>query len=487
MAEPLEASAPQPRFEFDRRPLGWVVLSRLKRQVLLLCLFTTFLWIRSLTPPQGLDETAWSALSIFFLCGALWATGALPAAVTSLLAMALIPMFGVMSAGETYAFFGSKVVFFILGAFMLSAAMMATGLSRRIASVFVRRFGATPRRLVLSVFFLCAGASTLMSGHAVAAMVFPIVKDLASAMNLEKGRSPMGRGLFLAMAWGCIIGGSLTVLGGGRGPLAIGLLEEATQEAHTITFAGFIAYSWPLVFALMVYAAWNLKTRFEPEVSSTVAALRALEEQIHGMGKLSPREAVVGIVLVVTVGLWAFAGDSLGLANIAIVSMGALFSLGALQWREVEAHVNWGIVVMYGGAIGLGSVMERSGAAAWLTERVLAETQVGPGGLMMGLAITSALLTEFMSNSAVVAMLMPPALAFAESHGVSLAAITMVVVLPSNFAYIFPIATPVTGLAWSSGFLESKAVIRHGIVLHLVSWLLMAALIFIYWPSIGLF
>lgn len=486
MTHDSEGSTPGPRFEIDRRPLGWVVLSRLKRQILLLVLFCAFLWLRALTPPDGLDETAWSALSIFSFCGALWATGALPPAITSLLAMALIPMFGVMSAGETYAFFGSKVVFFILGAFMLSAAMMATGLSRRIASVFVRRFGATPRRLILSVFLLCASAATLMSGHAVAAMVFPIVTDLTRALKLEKGRSHMGQALFFAMAWGCIIGGSLTVLGGGRGPLAIGLLEEATGEAFTITFAGFMAYSWPLVLAMLLFAGWQLHSRFKPEVESTGAALAALEEQIHEMGKLSPRELVVGVVLVVTVALWAFAGDSLGLANIAIVSMGALFSLGALQWREIEAHVNWGIVVMYGGAIGLGSVMERSGAAQWLTDQVLSGTSLGPGGLMMGLAIASAILTEFMSNSAVVAMLMPPALAFAESQGVNLAAITMVVVLPSNFAYIFPIATPVTGLAWSSGFLESRTVARNGVVLHLVSWLVMAALIFSYWPSVGL-
>jgi sodium-dependent dicarboxylate transporter 2/3/5 len=486
MTHDSETPAPGPRFEIDRRPLGWVVLTRLKRQVLLLFLFTSFLWMRSLTPPEGLDQTSWSALSIFSLCGALWATGALPPAITSLLAMALIPMFGVMSAGETYAFFGSKVVFFILGAFMLSAAMMATGLSRRIASVFVRRFGATPRKLVLAVFLLCASASTLMSGHAVAAMVFPIVTDLARSLKLEKGRSQMGRALFFAMAWGCIIGGSLTVLGGGRGPLAIGLLEEATGEAFTITFAGFMAYSWPLVLAMLVFAAWQLRVRFQPEVESTRAALEALEEQIHEMGKLSPRELVVGVVLVVTVGLWAFAGDSLGLANIAIVSMGALFSLGALQWREIEAHVNWGIVVMYGGAIGLGSVMERSGAAQWLTDQVLSGTSMGPGGLMMGLAIASAILTEFMSNSAVVAMLMPPALAFAESQGVNLAAITMVVVLPSNFAYIFPIATPVTALAWSSGYLESRAVARNGLLLHGVSWTLMAGLIFLYWPAVDL-
>jgi sodium-dependent dicarboxylate transporter 2/3/5 len=475
-----------PRFEIDRRPLALVLLSRLRRQILLGVLLAIFMALQTVAPPADLGEMGYKTLTIFGLCGALWATGALPPAVTGLLAMALIPMLGVMSASDTYAYFGSKVVFFILGAFMLSAAMMATGLSQRLATLFVRRFGATPRKLVMAVFLLCAVASTLMSGHAVAAMVFPIVTDMAKSLKLVKGRSQMGQALFFAMAWGCIIGGTLTVLGGGRGPLAIGLLEEATGEAATITFSGFVAYSWPLVAIMLGVAAWLLKTRFHPEIDSTQPALADLEERIHEMGKTSPREIAVGAVLVVTVFLWALAGDTLGLANIAIISMGALFGLGALSWREVETHVNWGIIVMYGGAIGLGGAMERSGAAEWLTQGLVSGYDLGPGAIMMGLAIASALLTEFMSNSAVVAMLMPPALALAESHGIHLAAVTMVVVLPSNFAYIFPVATPVTGLAWSSGFLDPMGVARKGLLLHLISWAVIALLVFGYWPAMGL-
>ena len=182
-----------PRFEIDRRPLGLVLVGRLKRQILLAALLAVFLGLQSLAPPEGLDATGWSTLSIFALCGALWATGALPPAVTSLLAMALIPMFGVMSASETYAYFGSKVVFFILGAFMLSAAMMATGLSQRIAALFVRRFGRTPRRLVLSVFLLCASAATLMSGHAVAAMVRRGARRGRRRASARRGKSGPAR------------------------------------------------------------------------------------------------------------------------------------------------------------------------------------------------------------------------------------------------------------------------------------------------------
>ncbi|MDP6946539.1 MAG: SLC13 family permease, partial [Myxococcota bacterium] len=80
----------------------------------------------------------------------------------------------------------------------------------------------------------------------------------------------------------------------------------------------------------------------------------------------------------------------------------ALFALGALNWEAIQSHVNWGIVVMYGGAICLGGVMERTGAAAWLTEQLLSGVPASPQVLMLGFAVLGAALTEFMSNSAVV-------------------------------------------------------------------------------------
>jgi sodium-dependent dicarboxylate transporter 2/3/5 len=62
----------------------------------------------------------------------------------------------------------------------------------------------------------------------------------------------------------------------------------------------------------------------------------------------------------------------------------------------------------------------------------------------------------------------------------------MAVVLPSNFAFMFPISTPVTGIAWSAGFFTPQLVARTGFGLHLAAWATMALLIFVYWPAIGL-
>lgn len=473
-------------FEIDRRSILVVLASRLRRQIVLLVLLALFIWVRTWPVPAGLTEAGWGTLSIFGLCASLWATGTLPPAITSLLALALLPMLGIMGARETYAYFGSRVVFFILGAFMLSAALVATGLSRRLATVFVQRVGQTPKRMVLGVFALCAATSTLMSGHAVAVMMFPLVQDLARALDLTPKTSRMGRSLMFALAWGCIIGGSFTILGGGRGPLAIGLLEEASHETISISFLGYMSYSWPLVASLLLFALWRLASGFTTEVQSTTEAVSRLEAQLHDMGKVSPRELSVGVVLVVTVTLWAWAGDTLGIASIAICSMAALFALGTVNWHDIQTRVNWGIVVMYGGAIGLAGAMERSGAAGWLTEQTIGGLDLAPTTLMLGLAIASAALTEFMSNSAVVAMLMPPALALAEAHGIDLRAMTMAIVLPSNFAFMFPIATPVTALAWSGGYFSAGVMAREGLIMHGFAWAMMGSLIFLWWPLLGL-
>jgi len=480
------AGAPRPRrYAIDRRPISIVLVSRLWRQLVLGALFVTFALVAGLDPPDGLSREGWSTLCIFFLCAILWATGLIPLAITSLLAMCLVPLLGVMRADEAYGYFGSRVVFFILGALMLSAAMMRTGLSKRLGTLVVRRFGRTPRGLVMAVFLLCAAGSTVMSEHAVAAMMLPIVIDISRALGLTPMRSQLGKALFFALAWGCIIGGSLTVLGGGRGPLAIGILEEFSGDQTTILFLEYSLYGLPLVVVMLVAGALLLR-RFKPELSSTTEALAALEAKLHEMGKVSPREHAIGLVMVATVVAWATVGDVLGLDTIAIIAVALLFALRIVSWDEIQAEMSWGIILMYGGAIALSAAMAASGAALWVMELLVPSDPPSATVLLLSVAFVSLVLTEFMSNAAVVALLLPPVLSYAETQGIDLRATTMAVVLPTNFAFMFPISTPATAMAWSAGYYGSHEVARTGITLNLLGFACVALLIVFWWPLIGI-
>lgn len=473
------------RFEIDRRPLTRVLASRLWRQLTMGALAILFLIALGLDPPEGLSVAGWRTICVFGLCAVLWGTGLLPPPITSLLAMALVPLAGILPPEETYRHFGSKVVFFLIGSLMLSAALMKTGLSKRLATLVVERFGRTPWRLVVAVYALSAVAATVMSEHAVAVMMLPIVIDITRALELDRRRSQLGRALSFALAWGCIIGGTLTILGGSRAPLTIGMLEEATGGRATITFVEFITYSAPLVAVLFVVGL-ILLSRYRSEVRSTDSARRLLRDQLEAMGKTSAREQLVGTIMLLTVFAWAAYGREIGLDVIAILATSLLFVLRLVSWKDIEDNVHWGIILMYGGALCLAAAMTESGAADWLTQALLADGFDSPALLLISVAIAAAVLTEFMSNSAVVAMLLPPTLAFAQSLDIDPRAAAMLIVLPSNFAFIFPMSTPATAVGWSLGFYRPREVLRRGLVLHLVGMVAIVLIVTLWLPLVGL-
>lgn len=473
------------RFEIDRRPLSQVLASRLWRQLTLVALFALLVFALNLEPPEGLAPEGWRTICIFGLCAILWATALLPPPITSLCAMALVPLAGILPPEETYRHFGSKVVFFLIGSLMLSAALIKSGLSKRLATLVVERFGKTPWRLVVAVYTLSAVASTLMSEHAVAVMMLPIVTDITRALELDKARSQLGRQLSFALAWGCIIGGTLTILGGNRAPLTIGLLEEATDGRSTIGFVEYMGYSAPLVVTLFVVGL-VLLGRYRSEVPSTDSARRLLRSKLEEMGKTTVREQLVGVIMLLTVFSWAAYGRELGLDVIAILATTLLFVLRLVSWQEIEDNVHWGIILMYGGALCLSAAMTESGAARWLTGALFDEGFTSPTVLLISIGFAAALMTEFMSNAAVVAMLLPPTLALSQSMGIDPRAAAMMIVLPSNFAFMFPMSTPATAVGWSLGFYRPREVATRGILLHLVGFAAIVLLVTVWLPLFGL-
>lgn len=470
----------------DRRPLWLILLSTFRPQLLLGLVLVGFALLLGEPEPQGLSVEGWRILCVFVLCVTLWVTNLIPLAITGLSAIALIPLLGIRDAETTYQYFGSSAVFFILGAFTLGAAVVGCGLSARLTLRAFRAYGSTSWRLVLAVFGFTAMLSCIMSEHAVAAMSFPIVWEISRSLSGKDGNRLVTKTLFFAMAWGCIIGGTATVLGGGRAPLAIGILEQSSDQS--ISFTEYMVLTFPLIVLLLGLGFVLLKMAFPKNASPVGPAREQLSLRLKEMGKMTLREKLVGFVLMITITLWVVEGEELGLANIAILSTAALFGLRLVTWKDVEENVNWGVILMYGGAITLGSAMADTGAAGWITDSVFGEWSGSSQTLLLSMGCLTMLMTEFMSNSAVIAILMAPALSLAESHGIPYWMMTMCVILPSNFAFMFPMATPATALAYSSGTFGMGEAIRRGAVLDGMGIGFLGLLIYVYWPwmeSIG--
>ncbi len=469
----------------DRRPLWIVIVDRLRRPLLLSLFFGIFLLLLNQEGPQDLSPDGYKVLCVFFLCVSLWSTNLIPLSVTSLLAIALVPLLNIMPASQAYAFFGNKAVFFILGVFILSAAMIGSGLSSRLSIWVMENWGKTPGKLISSIYFFGALSSCFMSEHAVAAMMFPILIGIVESLNLKKGESVFAKALFFSMAWGCIIGGAMTVLGGGRVPLAVEILEKVTNGSSTIGILDYTWFSFPLVLLLLISGWLTLITLFPADIEDIEPARKTLMEKFKTLGPISFQEKGIALAMALTLFTWFGYGDQLGIANIAIISLVALFSFNLINWKMVEPHINWAIILMYGGAICLGEVMASSGAALWLSQQVFAGTVQSSTMFLISIALLSILFTTFMSNSAVIAILLPPAISMCSAYDISPALATLTVILPSNFAFILPIATPASALAYSSRYISLGEMVKAGTLLALFGMGCYLFLLFVYWPVIG--
>lgn len=442
-----------------------------------------YLLVVSLPAPEGIEPKTLKAVAIFAVCILFYVTNVIPLMITSLFAVILFPLAGVLDSKTTFALFGNQVVFFILGAFILASPFMRSGLSRRIALAVLQRFGGSPRKLLLGVLLFPAFLSFWMSEHAVAAMMFPIVMEICECLGLSPHTSRFGKTLFLAMAAGCIIGGITTFLGGARAPLAVGILKETT--GLVVDFLPWALAALPTTIALLIIAYHLFLWMYPPEIKNVEHVQDMLAQRRRELGPLSVREISVGVLMLATIFSWMIYGKQFGLANIAIIAVVLAFVFKLADWREVEQDVNWGIFLMYGGAICLGFAMEQTGGAEWLARHTLGAFVNSPTLLIAAISLLSITFTELISNAAVVALLMPVALSMGRDLGIDPRIMTMVVAIPCGLAFMFPMGTPATAIAFSSRFLTTGDTARTGLVLIFIGWLIFNLSIHFIWPVLG--
>lgn len=434
--------------------------------------------------PAGLTPEGKAAFAVFAACVTLWVTNALPIGVTGLLAIALLGLTGGMEPAEAYAAFGNASVFFILAVFILAAGIIHSGLSKRLALAFLSRFQRGPYTLAAGLMATATFLTVWMPAQATAAMLFPITLEIARAAKLRAGPSAYGRVLFLSLAWGAMIGSNASMLGSARAPLALGLLESGFGT--TITFADWIAAAAPIVVIGLLVGAVVLRLGFPREAVELSAARSVIADGVASLGSIGPRQTGVAIIMGLTLIAWIFFGGSVDRAAVALLAVAAMFATGILRWQDLEGYVQWGIVLMYGGAIAVGVAIHGSGAADWLVGGIVRDAHVPPYVALAGLAILGVLLSEVMSNAAAVAVLLPLAFTLAAPLGLTPTAIVLTTCIGTGLAFTLPISSAPNTIAFASGYVRMRDMMLVGSVMTAAQLAILLLVAWLYWPRLGI-
>ena len=436
--------------------------------------------------PEGLTFSGKMMLGILVIAIILWASEAIPLAITGLLVMILQPILYISKPAEVFTSFGNTAIFFLIGAFIIASAVEKHNLHKRVALLFLRKFEDNPKLFTLGIMLVCALLSFIIPEHAVAVLMVPIILSILVSLKIVPHMSNFGKVSMLGIAYGCSIGSLGTLIGGARNPVTIGFLEEQNIK---ISFLEWMFYSVPVVLISLPIIWLILITIYPIEVKDLKEVHIKLNKEIKNLGPIKKKEKIVTYILIGTVIAWVTIPtifDYIGLAVIAVAGGIVMFFSGSISWKDIEQRVPWGIVLLYGGAISLGIGMVNSGAAEWLASKILEISGSSVVVVIFLLILLTIIFTNVMSNTAAVAMMLPIGAGFALELGLSATLTSMLIGLAGGLAFMFVIATPGNAITYSAGYFSSKDLFRAGFFANLVCLLILLLISLTYWRLIGL-
>lgn len=429
-------------------------------------------------------------IAIAFIAVVFWVTECIPIPVTALLIILLQGLFGVMPFSEALSYIAHPVNALLLAGFVIAASLKKYGLDRRVGLKIISFMGNKTTKIVLGVMVATAFLSMWISNTAATAIMLPIgVGVMKKALDDPKG-SNTSKLMVIGTAFAANIGGIATPLGTPPVPITIGFLDEMT--GISISFLGWVMRALPIVI-ILIPVSWKLLTWFyTPEVDKAEEGVENVKKELNEVGKLTKKQKHVIVLFAIAVVLWFL--DSIGfflplpedwlyIASLLIAIMYVFPGIGVLKWKEASKEINWGILILIGGGLALGSGLQASGLIGIIAGYL--EVLLTNSGLLMVIAVmalvTAFSITFFSSLTATSSTFVPIAIALSSKINVSPFVLGFVAGVASCFAFLLPVNTPPNALAYDTGYFKTVEMTKPGIILTLICVLVLIAVASIYW------
>ena len=449
-------------------------------------LFTVVVWnlpidcfgIENLTVVQQ------RVIAIFVMAVMLWLTEAIPAWATSVVIIFVLlffvsdSAFAVMHGAEgeygklldyqgVMACFADPTIILFLGGFVLAIAATKSGLDVLMAKTLIAPFGKRSEYVLLGFMLITGIFSMFISNTATAAMMLTFLTPVFKSLPANgKGRVA----LTMAIPIGANLGGMGTPIGTPPNAFAYKVLNDPTGLNLGIGFGDWMMIMCPMVI-IMLICAWFIIRKMFPFSQETI------ELKIDGSMQHNWRTAVVGATFFLTIILWVF-GKQLGInANTVAMLPIAVFAFTGVITANDLKDIDWAVIWMVAGGFALGLAMNGTG----LAENAVKSIPFGefnPFVIMVVSGLVCFTLSNFISNTATAALLIPILTVVCAGMGGKLVAIggtetvLIGVAVAASCAMSLPISTPPNAIAYSTGLIQQTDMVKAGLTVGVLSMII---------------
>ncbi|EOU3958270.1 MAG: SLC13 family permease [Klebsiella michiganensis] len=397
----------------------------------------------------------------------------IPLAVTSMVVCVALVLTGVLNLKQAFAGFIDTNVILFVAMFIVGGALFETGMANKVGGV-ITRFAKTEKQLIFTIMVVVGVMSGFLSNTGTAAVLIPVVIGVAAKSGFARSR------LLMPLVFAAALGGNLSLIGAPGNLIAQSALQNIGSGF------GFFEYAkvgLPMLICGVIYFL-TIGYKFLPNHPNS-GAVGSIGEQRDYSHVPRWKQILSLVVLIATIlGMIFEKQTGVSLAVAGCIGALVLVVTGVLTEKQAYKAIDSQTIFIFGGTLALAKALEMIGAGKLVADHVIGMLgqNSSPFMLLVVVFALSIIMTNFMSNTATVALLVPVSLSIAAGMGADPRAVLMATVIGSSCAYATPIGMPANMMVLSAGGYKFVDYAKSGIPLIIVSTIVSLILLPILFP-----
>lgn len=403
-----------------------------------------------------------STITILFLLFAvvMFVWEKIPLGVTSMIVCIGLVVTGVLDMKTAFAgFIDSNVILFV-AMFIVGGAFFETGMANKIGGV-VTKFAKTERMLIVAIMVIVGLMSGVLSNTGTAAVLIPVVIGIAAKSGYARSR------LLMPLVFAAAMGGNLSLIGAPGNLIA----QSALQEMG-LSF-GFFEYAIVglpiLVCGIIFYATVGYKLLPNHKVVDTDGAF----DDTKDFSNVPKWKQTLSLVILLLTLLAMIFEDKIGIKLSISGCIGALALIltGVISEKDALKSIDLKTIFLFGGTLSLAAALSSTGAGAEIAGKVITALGAEPSPYILTFVVfmLCCILTNFMSNTATTALMVPICLSIAQGMGADPRAVLMACVIGGSCAYATPIGMPANTMVVGAGGYKFMDYVKAGLPLIVIA------------------
>ena len=396
-----------------------------------------------------------STITLLFLLFAvvMFVLEKIPLGVTSMIVCIGLTVTGVLDVQTAFAgFIDSNVILFV-AMFIVGGALFETGMANKIGGI-VTRFAKTERMLIVAIMVIVGLMSGVLSNTGTAAVLIPVVIGIAAKSGYKRSK------LLMPLVFAAAMGGNLSLIGAPGNMIAQSALEKINLKF------GFFEYAIVGMPILIATIGYKLLPECDPKEEETFDTKKDFDQVPKWKQWMSL------IILVLTLLAMIFE-EQIGIDLCISGGIGALLLIlsGVISERDALKSIDLKTIFLFGGTLSLAAALQKTGAGEMIAEKVIGALGADPSPYLLTLVVflLCCVMTNFMSNTATTALLVPICLSIAQRIGADPRAVLMACVIGGSCAYATPIGMPANTMVVGVGGYRFMDFVKAGFPLIIIA------------------